>query len=1221
MTDTRISAGRTANGITVEVNDTLTILNGGSATNTTVHAYFLGLIVSSGGAVLNTTVDDGIAIIYSGGTADVTSAINQGEIAVDGTATNTRLATHGSAVLDSSTAQTFNTTIESGGIEFVLAGSATGTTVNSNGFEFVSGGTASRLTVNNGGDAVVFSGGAVNGVTVHQGGTLIELPGSVATGVSADPGGAIVSRAAIVELARLNQGVLKVVSGPQSGDSLSGVAYVLPGAIVNDAIVGAFVQEIVFSGAVASGGTVGLYGEMMVSSGGLVDGVAATGGNISISGGSASHLTIGLPYSAGSSTATFSSGALIAYGFGNLYLESGGRAENVVISELATADVDSGAVLTNAVVSGEIVTTQDLDANGNNIRLPLHGILDLNGGTTIGAVLNGGIESVSFSATASNTTVNAGGTLTLSAANLFLAHSFDTIVNSGGTEIVGYGAEADCTTVNDGGLQQLSGGTANGTVVNTGGTLRMTEGTVNGAVIGSGSLFDMQFGSTTSTTLEGGSTLDLVLAIDGFEGTAAATVMQPGAAIDLKFFRYSDTGTASLDPSTDVLTITEGDYTRTLSLAGSYAGDQFTLTDDNASGTLLTMTEIQPPTPPTLSTNVLRYNEPNGSVVATIDSTDPNNGGPVTFALFDPNGAFGLDGDQLIITDHSNLNPSTDIAIGISATNAAGLTTEQDPHLTVLGDNQPSQNITLSTASVPDSLPAGAIIGTLQTQDPDSVLGETFTYAVVNDPANLFAISGDTLRLQQGKVLDATAATSESVGVQVTDSAGHTLTRTISLSVTAATRQSLTGGDGNDTLVAGQYDTVTAGAGDDVIALTGKAGTIDGGAGYDVLVLDTSQVIDAATVTGIEEYHFAAGGTLDFNGQQQGVNVFVTGSAGAGGATTVFGTDHSDTLINQSASPASLSGGDGDDWLFGKTGDTLLAGAGDDVITETVGPSAFVDGGSGYNVLVTEGDRVIDAATVQHIQEYHFQASGSLSFTGQTEGVNVFVVDGGIPSDTPGSTVTGTAYSDTLINKSFSHATLNGGDGNDWLFGKAADTLLGGGGDDVITVSGTPAAVDGGAGTDILAITGDAVIDARTVTNIEAFQVRGATAIFLNFDHSISVAVSSSPDALASVSATGLNDTISLDGLGTRVDLKPGGSETILGFHEGRGGDILQFDRSFGFSSAQEALGFAKDLGNGGPFSIGQGVEFDFDAAHGGGKVVLQDATLNWLSHYNITPN
>jgi hypothetical protein len=48
-------------------------------------------------------------------------------------------------------------------------------------------------------------------------------------------------------------------------------------------------------------------------------------------------------------------------------------------------------------------------------------------------------------------------------------------------------------------------------------------------------------------------------------------------------------------------------------------------------------------------------------------------------------------------------------------------------------------------------------------------------------------------------------------------------------------------------------------------------------------------------------------------------------------------------------------------------------------------------------------------------------------------------------------------------------------------------------------------------------------------------------------------------------------------------------------------------------------MGFAKNDGDGSFFSIGQGAEFDFDAAHGGGKLILPDVTLQWLSSYNVS--
>jgi autotransporter passenger strand-loop-strand repeat protein len=101
--------------------------------------------------------------------------------------------------------------------------------------------------------------------------------------------------------------------------------------------------------------------------------------------------------------------------------------------------------------------------------------------------------------------------------------SIDTVVSSGGTEEVDFGGVASGTTVNSGGFELVVGGVA------------------------------------TGTTLLNGGTIDV---------------------ITLPYV----SGSATVDPTTDVLTVSEGGQTYTQQLSGDYTGDSFRLTSDNGNG-------------------------------------------------------------------------------------------------------------------------------------------------------------------------------------------------------------------------------------------------------------------------------------------------------------------------------------------------------------------------------------------------------------------------------------------------------------------------------------------------------------------------------------------------------------------------------------------------------------------------------------------------------------
>ncbi len=86
--------------------------------------------------------------------------------------------------------------------------------------------------------------------------------------------------------------------------------------------------------------------------------------------------------------------------------------------------------------------------------------------------------------------------------------------------------------------------------------------------------------------------------------------------------------------------------------------------------------------------------------------------------------------------------------------------------------NSPPTDIGLSSASVDENQPAGAVVGTLSSTDPDA--GETFTYSLVagaGDSGNAsFVIAGD--QLQAAATFDFEAQSSYSIRVRTTDLGG-----------------------------------------------------------------------------------------------------------------------------------------------------------------------------------------------------------------------------------------------------------------------------------------------------------------------------------------------------------------------------------------------------------------------------------------------------------------
>ncbi|WP_281409342.1 calcium-binding protein [Microvirga terricola] len=235
---------------------------------------------------------------------------------------------------------------------------------------------------------------------------------------------------------------------------------------------------------------------------------------------------------------------------------------------------------------------------------------------------------------------------------------------------------------------------------------------------------------------------------------------------------------------------------------------------------------------------------------------------------------------------------------------------------------------------------------------------------------------------------------------------------------------SLTGGDGNDTLIGGVGDdTLIGGGGDD--SLDGGKGhdSLDGGEGNDTLIGGEGN----DTLTG-------GGGDDSLDGGEGHDSL-----DGGEGNDTLIGGEGNDTLIGGGGSDT-LIGGGGDDSLDGGVGsDTLIGGEGNDTLDGGAGNDT-IDGGNGDDVYYIRdaGDKIVETTdpsggidtAIVFIDRFKLE---------DTVGVEIIKVDSSVSS---GVTLGGNMLANTLI----------GGAGNDTLYGGApggaADKLVGGQGND-----------------------------------------------------------------------------------------------------------------------------------------------------------------------------
>ncbi len=281
---------------------------------------------------------------------------------------------------------------------------------------------------------------------------------------------------------------------------------------------------------------------------------------------------------------------------------------------------------------------------------------------------------------------------------------------------------------------------------------------------------------------------------------------------------------------------------------------------------------------------------------------------------------------------------------------------------------------------------------------------------------------------------------------------------------TAAT---LTGGAGNDTLIAGSGgDDMTGGSGIDTFIVNSGGAQIEdlGTGGADILIVGagvtdvevnvtaaytaTAANSNAGSLVNITTTDFAV--DLSLAGGPNGYRVSNFGPNG----TSITGSAFNDTLLGGTGSDT-LIGGAGNDTIYGASNDTLL------------------DGGSGTDTLVVNAASFISSSDAQVVNIENVTV-------GISAGVTI-----NLSNQTEGFTITGNSGADTII----------GGSGNDTIIGgPGADTLTGGPGSDTFNfAAGDSVLTIGGSGTSGTISGYDVITDYVAATTAAASEKLGFT--------------------------------------------------------------------------------------------------------------------------------
>jgi Ca2+-binding RTX toxin-like protein len=304
--------------------------------------------------------------------------------------------------------------------------------------------------------------------------------------------------------------------------------------------------------------------------------------------------------------------------------------------------------------------------------------------------------------------------------------------------------------------------------------------------------------------------------------------------------------------------------------------------------------------------------------------------------------------------------------------------------------------------------------------------------------------------------------------------------------------------DDDDITGSSGHDRLLSFTGDDVLRPGAGNDTVDGGKGFDEVIIDGAAEDFAVSRRGkqiaVQDQEDGDGdagrdllkgiGKISFDnaiiifGRKAGEGFEGTAGhdtlLGNDGADTLAGDDGDDLLIGGSGNDQ-LDGGEGDDEMSGGAGnDTLEGGSGDDLLDGGRGDDVL-EGGDGSDRLVADGGT--DTLAGGEGDDVYFVFGGSATIieqAGEDGGVDgvVTLISLQLPDNLEdvrleeSGHVTGNGL-DNFIVGSAGRDTLDGGGGNDTIVsGPGRDKLAGGDGDDVLAGFTGRDTLTGGAGAD-----------------------------------------------------------------------------------------------------------------------------------------------------------
>ena len=176
----------------------------------------------------------------------------------------------------------------------------------------------------------------------------------------------------------------------------------------------------------------------------------------------------------------------------------------------------------------------------------------------------------------------------------------------------------------------------------------------------------------------------------------------------------------------------------------------------------------------------------NGDILAVLTAIDPDPNDSHEFSLYalnDYSDVLEIDADKVKVKDASRLSALESIPIILYATDSKGLSQRLSFTFTKSKANKKPIDLSVSSTTFNENIPANSLIANLSTSDPD--LDDVHTYSLISGDGDTdneqFAIAGKELKIKASP--DYEAQSSYSIRIQTQDSGGLTFEKSFSFSI------------------------------------------------------------------------------------------------------------------------------------------------------------------------------------------------------------------------------------------------------------------------------------------------------------------------------------------------------------------------------------------------------------------------------------------------------